>query len=1096
MRFKLFFIFIVLLIHMPHWSWAAIENLHEMEARSSRQSSSTWGRQYLENAQNYYYWQPETLCYKDISTNHEVWVLVRAPDRGEDIYSQEHGSNAWSFDGSRIGFFARYRGTNNPSVGSYDYRWIVNSDGSGLKATEGYGRRSIPGLADFGWAHTENAYYTFGSGVGEGSVPFELYKNTVNDDNVVSGSLILDTSNIDTISGRELVKEGISSDDSWLVARGGYYGRYGTPNDIETSKLYFIKLKPSPSVEHHWGIARGCGPAGDPYGPHEWSYERKFHDVWSPGIEAKVIGQYQGQQFWEFKRSGSYSDGGPKWEDWDGDSFGENEEIKAISDWPQDNPYGMTYFGHPVFDRWGRYGLIGTYTDSPRPGTRIWDSSTNSLLPNYVLAYAKYDGQHHSWTGFTDYVIGVDPQDGAYLNVHIYSNKYDESYNGPNLIDVCNTHYSNPCTNYNALPRPSQSPDGTKVAFAQYFLNSAQAYPHIAYAVVYYPHPPKVTGASKVGTHVRISWRWDNDSKYTTRGWPNEATDDPPEPREIKYYHVWTSEDNTTWTELTTTGVPFGTNYYNAIQQNSATRYYAVTSEEHSRLESRTLSNIWQVTLNASGNITTSAEQSPYPSDPGGVNPFWTTPPPAPSNLNVEKMATPGHYQLTWTGPGNGKIRYYNIYYSTSDTPPAGQKYRIASVPVGTSAWLDWCADPNLPAYYRITSVDRYGNESGESVPPYDNEPPTVPGNLRATAKSSTQIDLSWVTSTDNVGVAGYRIYRAGNYIGVSSSAYYSDARLIPSTTYSYRIAAYDAAGNESEQSNPASATTQTGQIDDNESPTVPNGLSASAISSTQIDLSWNASTDNIEVVGYKIYRDGSYIGITTPTSYSNTGLSPFTTYTYTVSAYDAADNESSLSNPASATTQSASSQTTTIIEVGDTWKYFEGYSDPASGWNDITFNDQSWLQGSTGIGFGDDDDGTVLSDMQNNYLAVYARKTFEINNPSSVAGMVLSIDYDDGFVAYINGKEIARANMSGVPSYDVPASGWHEVGNAQIFDLSIYLNVLQAGANVLAIETHNATIDSSDLSMIPELVLTYEGPEPPNTVPQAPCGLTIEVGK
>ncbi len=210
--------------------------------------------------------------------------------------------------------------------------------------------------------------------------------------------------------------------------------------------------------------------------------------------------------------------------------------------------------------------------------------------------------------------------------------------------------------------------------------NGVDDYPYISYAVAYYPYPPTITGASKVGANVRISW---NSPKYTTRGWPNEGTDPPPEPKEIKYYHVWASFDNSTWSELTTTGVPFGTNYYHVTQSNNTTRYYAVTSEEHSRLESRTLSNTWRVTLDEYGNVAISEEASPYPNNPGGVTPFWTIAPPVPSNFSIAKQSTPGHYRLSWTEPTYSKIRYYNIYYSTEGTPPVDQRYRIASVPVG-----------------------------------------------------------------------------------------------------------------------------------------------------------------------------------------------------------------------------------------------------------------------------------------------------------------------------------------------------------------------------------------------------------------------------
>jgi beta propeller repeat protein len=88
--------------------------------------------------------------------------------------------------------------------------------------------------------------------------------------------------------------------------------------------------------------------------------------------------------------------------------------------------------------------------------------------------------------------------------------------------------------------------------------------------------------------------------------------------------------------------------------------------------------------------------------------------------------------------------------------------------------------------------------------------------------------------------------------------------------------------------------------------PSQPTSLFANPISSSQINLSWTASTDNVSVAGYRIYRGGSFVGTTTTTSYSDTGLSPSTPYSYQVSAYDGGGNESTKSNIANATTKNA----------------------------------------------------------------------------------------------------------------------------------------------------------------------------------------------
>jgi len=89
-----------------------------------------------------------------------------------------------------------------------------------------------------------------------------------------------------------------------------------------------------------------------------------------------------------------------------------------------------------------------------------------------------------------------------------------------------------------------------------------------------------------------------------------------------------------------------------------------------------------------------------------------------------------------------------------------------------------------------------------------DTQPPTVPTNLVATAVGPTRVNLTWTASTDNVGVTGYKVYRNGGQIGTSATTSYSDGTCSPSTAYTYTVSAYDAAGNNSAQSAPASATT------------------------------------------------------------------------------------------------------------------------------------------------------------------------------------------------------------------------------------------------------------------------------------------------
>jgi chitodextrinase len=166
---------------------------------------------------------------------------------------------------------------------------------------------------------------------------------------------------------------------------------------------------------------------------------------------------------------------------------------------------------------------------------------------------------------------------------------------------------------------------------------------------------------------------------------------------------------------------------------------------------------------------------------------------------------------------------------------------------------------------------------------------------------SATEVDLTWTASTDDVGVAGYRIYRNGVVVGTSLTNSYADTGAQPSTSYSYSTVAYDAAGNSSTASNAAAATTPA--VPDTTPPSTPSGVTATVPSPTEVDLSWTASTDNVGVAGYRVYRNGALIGSSTTNSYADTGVQPATSYSYYTVAYDAAGNSSANSNIATATT-------------------------------------------------------------------------------------------------------------------------------------------------------------------------------------------------
>jgi chitodextrinase len=203
--------------------------------------------------------------------------------------------------------------------------------------------------------------------------------------------------------------------------------------------------------------------------------------------------------------------------------------------------------------------------------------------------------------------------------------------------------------------------------------------------------------------------------------------------------------------------------------------------------------------------------------------------------------------------------------------------YRFAAIPIAVLAL--------------VTCTGAGPTETNE-----DRVAPSAPTGVVAVALSSTQIHVTWSPASDNVGVTGYGVMRNGAAVDTVSGVSYSDTGLSPGTTYSYAVGAYDAAGNASVMSTAVSTTTHAAA--DTEAPSVPTGLGATAVSSSQIDLTWNASTDNVGVAGYLVFRDANQIDNVADTTFSDTPLPPGTQYSYTVQAYDAAGNISALRLP------------------------------------------------------------------------------------------------------------------------------------------------------------------------------------------------------
>ena len=283
---------------------------------------------------------------------------------------------------------------------------------------------------------------------------------------------------------------------------------------------------------------------------------------------------------------------------------------------------------------------------------------------------------------------------------------------------------------------------------------------------------------------------------------------------------------------------------------------------------------------------------------------------------------------------------------STDNVAVTGYKIYRDAVEVGDVAvttFTESSLSSETSYVYTVSAYDAAANESAQSTglnvttdaPFVDTTAPSIPANLTQDTVTSSSVTISWDASTDDVAVTGYKIYRDAVEVGDVAVATFTESGLTDDTTYTYTVSAYDAAANESAQSTGLDVTTDA-IIVDTEAPSVPANLTEDSVSNTTATISWDASTDNIGVAGYKVYRDAALVGNVAVTTFADTGLTAETTYTYTVLAYDSNDNESAQSTGLDVTTSAAVAVTYAVqdsfdradaadlgtADSGQTWDY------------------------------------------------------------------------------------------------------------------------------------------------------------------------------
>jgi chitodextrinase len=414
--------------------------------------------------------------------------------------------------------------------------------------------------------------------------------------------------------------------------------------------------------------------------------------------------------------------------------------------------------------------------------------------------------------------------------------------------------------------------------------------------------------------------------------------------------------------------------------------------------------------VNASGGT---FDQKTYNFAPDSV------PPSAPGNLTATAGSTSN--VLTWTAAtDNIGVSAYDVYRNGT---------YLATVGPDATSYTDKTAVAGTGYTYQVAARDLAGNTTRASVNvnggSTDTSPPTAPASLTATATGPTTIALSWQASTDNVGVTGYTVYRGTTAIATVSggTTSYTDSGLTPGTTYSYTVTASDGAGNVSPPSNQASATTQA----DTTPPSAPGTPTATTVTSSQVGLSWTASTDNVGVVGYRVVRNGSVIATVSGTSYTDATVSPSTTYAYQIVAFDAAGNTAS-SGTLTVITPAPGALFSDGFETGDLsqWTTVAGMTAETAHAHAGTYGAEESSTGSTTYAY-KALPGSFTQLWASAWVYVVSRSTsanligFRGSNGGSIINLYLSQ----------TGKLALRNNVGSVTTTSatgMPSGGWHQV--------------------------------------------------------------------
>ena len=272
--------------------------------------------------------------------------------------------------------------------------------------------------------------------------------------------------------------------------------------------------------------------------------------------------------------------------------------------------------------------------------------------------------------------------------------------------------------------------------------------------------------------------------------------------------------------------------------------------------------------------------------------------------------------QWTYTGQAPSFLGDFHLYNVGGDATTWFQKLNGSTYTARAYNTVSFRADPTIGAglgggvpfagdfaeiivYDKVLTAAERTSVENYLLAKYDTAAPSTPSALTAVGVTDSEINLSWTASTDNIAVASYDVYCGGSLIGSSVSPSFLVTGLTANTEYSLTVRACDAAGNTSALSDALIVATSV----EKSPPTVPTGITVSNLTPNSFTLTWTASTDNVGVAFYDVYRDGTLIGSPNASTFNVSGLSPSKAYVMRLRSGDAAGNVSSLVSSLTVTT-------------------------------------------------------------------------------------------------------------------------------------------------------------------------------------------------